>query len=333
MPDLNLNLPFALDPVNTKAKLSVLSFGAGTDSSAILEMLLENKDGFRDKYAPNDLLIIMSDTQDEFPETYKHVEHVTEQCASAGVEFVFITSDMGYHSDSWLGLRHFYRTKGTIGSKMFPKTCTSRLKLQPIYRFLEQYLAKNYGVTHGNKRGFYQFVSRYGKIDMMLGIAKGEERRVAKADKNPNKWYRENINPVYPLIDLGMDRAACQDYLQTKGLKILPSNCKACPFMSIEELEYLRRFENDSLTDLVELEAAKIARFTHLEAVEVTDKEGNTLFKRDGSPKTTNKNYGVWGTTLLPAKIEQAKEMFAEASDDYIREYRYSHGHCVANAY
>jgi len=106
------------------SQLTVLSFGGGQDSSALLEMILDDPD-FRAKYAPNDLLVCMSDTGDEFDATYRHVRDVQARCKAAGVEFVFITSDMGYHSESWQSLRHFYRTKGTIGSKSYPKTCTA----------------------------------------------------------------------------------------------------------------------------------------------------------------------------------------------------------------
>ena len=125
-------------------KLTVLSFGGGQDSSVLLEKYLSDQE-FRKRYAPNDFLVVMSDTGDEFDATYTHVRE-EKRCTEAGVEFVFITSDMGYHSESWLNLKHFYRTKGTIGSKAFPKTCTDRLKLQPIYRFLEDWLSDRYGV-------------------------------------------------------------------------------------------------------------------------------------------------------------------------------------------
>ena len=139
-------------------KLTVLSFGAGQDSSALLEMYLDDK-VFRDRYAPNDFLVLMSDTGDEFDATYKHVRSVQTRCAEAGVEFVFLTSDMGYHSPNWKSLRHFYRTHDAIGSKAYPKTCTDQLKLQPIYRFLEHWVSKRYGVSHGRKRGLREFAA------------------------------------------------------------------------------------------------------------------------------------------------------------------------------
>lgn len=313
-------------------KLTVLSFGAGQDSSALLEMYLDDK-VFRDRYAPNDFLVLMSDTGDEFDATYKHVRSVQTRCAEAGVEFVFLTSDMGYHSPNWKSLRHFYRTHDAIGSKAYPKTCTDQLKLQPIYRFLEHWVSKRYGVSHGRKRGLREFAALHGRIHMILGIAKGEERRVSDPEKNPRRWFRESILPVYPLLDLGMDRAACQQYLHSKGLYVIPSNCKACPFLSLEELEYLRRFCPDDLNDWVELEAAKLEKHRDKSSILVTDANGRPKRNKHGQIVTVNRNYGVFGVTPLPVKVQQAAEKFRNWSDEQIAEYRYSHGHCVGTAY
>jgi 3'-phosphoadenosine 5'-phosphosulfate sulfotransferase (PAPS reductase)/FAD synthetase len=313
-------------------KLTVLSFGGGQDSSALLEMYLDDPD-FREKYAPEDFLCIMSNTGDEFDPTLEHVAEMQKKCDQAGVEFVFLTSDMGYHSESWKSLRHFYRLKDAIGSKAYPKTCTDRLKIQPIYRYLEEWLGKRYGVKTGQKIGFREFAMRFGKIRMMIGIAAGEEGRVSDPSKSPKRWYRESIETVYPLIDLGMDRQACQDYLHAKGMYVIPSNCKACPFLSLEELEYLRRFYPDDLDDWVVLEKAKLDKHADKSAIVVTDSDGNPVLDRKGKVKTQNKNYGVFGVTPLPEKIKEAEEKFRDWTDEQVQHYRYSHGHCVATAY
>ena len=307
-----------------ESRLTVLSFGGGQDSTALLELYIQDA-AFRKKYAPRDFMVVMSDTGDEYPETYLHVENVRRRCVSEGIEFHFLTADMGFHSESWRSLTHFYRTKGTIGSKAYPKTCTDRLKIQPIYRFLEQWLSKRYGVVCNRKQGIREFAACYGKIQVMLGIAKGEERRVASPERNPNRWYRESISNLYPLIDLGMDRAACQQYIANSGQVVPPpSNCRSCPWLSLQELEYLKRFEPKHLDMWVELEAAKVEKHRSQENVIVSTKSG---------PKVVNRNYGVFGLDLLPKKIQEAGRMFGDWSDERVREYRMSHGHCVATAY
>lgn len=316
----------------TQPLLTVLSFGGGQDSSALLEKYFDDPE-FRATYAPRDFLVVMADTGDEFPETYAHVEYVKRKCAEHGVEFHHVTPDMGFHTDSWQSLRVFYRSHGCIGSKAYPKTCTDNLKIKVIYRFLERWLSDRYGVQHGKKRGIREFALTHGKIQMMIGIARNEEKRCSRADEHQDAWYRESIEHVYPLIDLGMDRKACQDYLHSKGLRVVPSNCMGCPFMSIEELEYLRRFHPESLQDLVELEAAKLKKHSAKNAVPVLDKAGNPTLDRHGNIKTKNMNYGVFGTKYLPEIIKEAAERFVDWSDERVREYRYSHGHCVASKY
>lgn len=321
-----MNIPMTSDLfAPTGNRLTVLSFGGGQDSTALLELYI-NDAAFRRKYAPNDFMVVMSDTGDEYPETYEHVARVRERCASKGIEFHLLTSDLGYHSPSWLSLTHFFRTKGTIGSKTYPKTCTDRLKIQPIYRFLEQWLSDKYGVPCNRKKGIRAFAATYGRIQVMLGIAKGEERRVADPERNPHDWYRASIANVYPLLDLGMDRAACQQFIAQQGQIVPPpSNCRCCPWLSLEELEYLRRFEPAHLSMWVDLEAAKLEKHR--------DKENVIVTTASGGSKVVNKNYGVWGVVPLPKKITEAKERFADWSDERVREYRMSHGHCVATAY
>lgn len=53
--------------------LTLLSFGAGQDSTAILLKLIHDAD-FRTKYAPQDLIVVFSDTGDEHDETYAHLD-------------------------------------------------------------------------------------------------------------------------------------------------------------------------------------------------------------------------------------------------------------------
>jgi len=65
----------------------------------------------------------------------------------------------------------------------------------------------------------------------------------------------------------------------------------------------------------------------------VFNKNGEPLILQSGAQKTVNKNYGVFGVKSLPVKMAEAADKFADWSDDRVREYRYSHGHCVATSY
>lgn len=295
----------------TNPELTVLSFGGGQDSTTLLYKYV-NDPIFRATYAPNRFLVVMADTGDEHPETVKHVEWVKSYCLEHNIEFAHITPELGFHSEKWQSLRGFYNLSKTVGSKAFPKTCTDRLKIRPIYKFLENWLSKEYGVSCNRKKGLKEFAAEHGKINMIIGIAKGEESRMTDASTAPEAWKRLAINMVYPLVDLGLDRAACQEYMGSLDLPVPPpSNCILCPFMSDIELLWLHRFMNEDLQDWIRIEAAKLAANTHM----------------------GDRNLGVWGVKNLSVKLAEVIAKHDHMTDEDLNEYKFSHGHCVKSKY
>jgi 3'-phosphoadenosine 5'-phosphosulfate sulfotransferase (PAPS reductase)/FAD synthetase len=292
-------------------ELTVLSFGGGQDSTALLYKYAFDP-AFRAKYAPGRFLVIMAATLDEHPETNSHVEEIKKFCAAHAIEFVHITPDLGFHGGKWQGYRQFLRATTTCGSKAFMKTCTDNLKIKPIYRFLEQWLGKNYGVKVGRKEGFKEFAAKHGKIRMIVGIAAGEEGRVGATME---KWAQISVERIYPLIDIGLDRQGCQDYIAACNKPVPPpSNCMLCPFMSEIELLWLYYNYPQDYQDWVILEQNKIDRF-----------------RGEGLPD--DKNLGVWGRKLLPKKLDEAKARYGHMTHAQINEYKMSHGHCVKSKY
>ena len=298
------------------SKLTILSFGAGQDSTAILYKLVYDK-MFRKTYAPKDLMVVMADTRNEHVQTNKHRRATEKFCRKHGIPFIFVLPE-DYASGDWTkGYINFLEVGNRIGSKCFPKTCTDNLKIKPIYKWLDEYIFKEYGYGHKNKSGklmktpIKEFNEKYGKITVLLGIAKGEEKRAGSNQESPSVWMRNCINKVYPLIELGMDRQACQDYIHKVGHIVPPpSNCILCPFMSYQELLYLARYERLWFNKWVELERNKIEANKHVE-----------------------NNMGVWGEKLLPEALEIAKKKFGHMTYDELHEYKMSHGHCVKSKY
>jgi 3'-phosphoadenosine 5'-phosphosulfate sulfotransferase (PAPS reductase)/FAD synthetase len=289
----------------------MLSFGGGQDSTAILYKLIHD-DKFRAKYAPENLIVVMADTKNEHVETNEHVAKIIQLCEDKMIPFYFITPEQ-YASGEWKGgYVSFLEVGNRIGSKCFPKTCTDKLKIQPIYKFLDDYVHAFYKTERvGRKMAIKEFVQNNGKIDVLLGIAKGEEKRASTNEESPSVWMRNCINKVYPLLDLGMDRQACQNYISQVGYEIpVPSNCILCPFMSYQELLYLARYNTKWYDKWVELEANKIKANSHVE-----------------------NNMGVWGKKLLPEALEIAENKFGDMTYEQLREYKMSHGHCVKSKY
>ena len=233
-------------------------------------------------------------------------------CAEKSIQFYFLGYE--YTPASWNGgLVEFYKRGDRIGSKAFPKVCTDNLKIRPIYSFLEEYIYTVYnGSVVGRKQAIKEFVDKYGKIDVLIGIAKGEEKRASTNEESPAGWFRDCINKRYPLIDVGLDRQGCQDYIKEVGHVVpLPSACIICPFMNDVELLYLYRFNRYWYDEWVRLEAKKIEAWKDL----------------------GDKNLGVWGKKLLPQKLEEIILKHGDKTDEELREYKMSHGHCVMSKY
>lgn len=330
-----------------KPQLTVLSLGGGQDSTYLLYRLIYDQ-RFRKKYAPGDLLVIMSDTGDEHVETYIHVQKLQKFAERHMVDFVFLTNDMGYHSESWSTLIDQYARNNTCGMNAGQKTCTVNLKINPIYRYLSDWVGENYldpagyacdlyrdqiyGTGKKGKYGWYTnlvaFAGIYEKIRVLIGIAKGEEERVEKAkNAKVGKWMQLSIDRVYPLIDIGYDRAKCQKGIKRYGHTVpLPSNCRRCPYISLVELLWQYRFDREAFDEWVVLEQNKLWY----------DNNG-----RPRSPKNQAKiaageaipSLGVFGTKTLEEKLADAQRKHGHMTDDQLHKYKMSHGHCVATSW
>lgn len=301
----------------TRRKLTVLSFGGGQDSTAILYALAFDKK-FREYYAPDDLLVVMSDTGNEHPMTYLHVILVQKFCADHGIEFIHLTPDMGFHKGNWRSLEHYFDTYDLVMSVFFKKSCTDGLKIQPFYRHLNHWISQRYGIEEyggpfRTKRALVTFAQRHGKVRVLLGIAKGEESRVGDDADIKANWQKRSVVREYPLIRLGWDRQACQEYIRGLGMSVPPpSNCMMCPFMDKVELLWLARKYPAMFQKWVGYEARKLEKFVHL----------------------GERNYCVLHKTKrLPEVLADAEKQYGHWTMDQLERHRFSHGHCVKSKY
>lgn len=307
-------------------KLTFLSFGAGQDSTYILYRIFTDP-LYRERFAPGKLVIVMSDTGDEHAETYQHVKFISGLCASKGVEFQFLTSDMGFHPRTWPDLLSQLRRNNTIMSLMMPRSCTDNLKIKPIYNFINIYIGnyvygQNLTSSTRNKTWIKKFAADYGKINVILGIAAGEEKRIKASKKEQltnqlalfgkklnsrSTWMKQCIAKIFPMIAEGINRQQAQDYiLSTPWPLPPPSNCKHCPFLSKQEILWMYRFIPQDFHDWVVIEQAKIDKCCG-----------------------RGRNLGVKGEKLLPQILREAIEEFGHWTDSQLQDYKMSHGHCV----
>ena len=313
-------------------KLTILAFGAGQDSTAILYKIVLDKT-FRQRYVSGKLLVLMSDTGNEHPHTYDHVQFIREFCTLHNIEFCFIKPDMGYHPKSWPTLQYQFQKNSSIMSVAFNKVCTDNLKIKPLYNCLDHYIAIHYydykqKQPPKGKRFVKRFHKEHGQINVILGIAAGEETRIEKSNNKSNKnqptdpfqknqipkktWMDICISRIYPLVELDMNRKACQEYILAIGLPLpFPSNCMMCPFASKIEILWLYRNYPAVFYEWVSYEKAKLEKFA-------------------GSSKA---NLGVKGKFTLEVVLQQAIAEFGHMSDCELDEHKMSHGHCVKSAY
>lgn len=315
---IKLQSPSALDLSlhSNPTKLTLLSFGAGQDSTALL-LLYIHDEKFKKRYAPNDFVVVFADTGDEHDHTYEHLERVKRMCVERQIEFVHLVPAMGYHGEGWGSLREQYALHSTCGSKAYPKVCSARLKINPIYNYMEDYIADKYNLPRGRKRAHKAFSRLYGKINVLIGIGADEQGRVA--DSFDEKWKEMALINRYPLIQMGMTRADCQainrDHLD---YEVYPSNCRLCPWLSLQELLYMHRFMPDDFKAWCEIERKKLEK--HMGKAE--------------------KNLGVWGKYLkekqrpytLRDALQDAQKQFGHWTDDDLTAYKMNHG-CVGSKY
>jgi len=300
----------------SEPRLTMFSFGGGQDSFAMLYKFIYDPE-FRKRYAPNDLIIAMSDTGNEFPLTYKAVKDAEKLCKEHNIHFQFITPDMGYHTAGWQSLKaNLRRNRIILGAAMGNKSCTISLKVNVVDKYMHTQMCKLYGFGEKNaKSGWVHYREKFGvKARVIIGFAKEEEIRVIKSGKMHEslpKWKRENIQYVYPMIEEGWDRAAAQKIILEYRDLMPPSNCMICFYQSDQELLWLERNYPAEFADWVELEKAKLNRY-----------EGQVP-----------KNYGVYGAITLEEKLKRAKVKYGHMTDEELWQYKLSHGHCVKSAY
>ena len=101
--------------------------------------------------------------------------------------------------------------------------------------------------------------SKDNPATVCIGISTDEIQRVNR------KRAEAYENPTYPLIDLGLDRSACQQVIADYGWPVPPkSSCYFCPFHRDQVWSEMRRDEPDLFAKSVALEATLNERRTRL---------------------------------------------------------------------
>lgn len=204
-----------------KAKLHVVSFSGGKDSTA---MLCRMKDcGMKID------IVLYCDTGVEFPAMYEHIKRVEQYI---GIPITILRAEQTFeyllleHKVNVRDKENHPNDKGYSFPGIRSRWCTSKLKTDVIERYIRN-LQDQYTVV--------QYV----------GIAFDEQERI------------KSLN--YPLIEWGWTEADCLNYCYDKGFEFgglyeifHRVSCWCCPLQNLEELRQLRKHFPDLWKQLQE---------------------------------------------------------------------------------
>lgn len=230
--------------------LRTISYGGGVQSTALLVLAAQGK--LDDIIGgPVDAALFSNVGDDsEHPATLEYVRNVaTPWAAERGIKVHELRRIKRDGSEETL-MGRLMRP----GSRSLPipvrmdngapgnRSCTADFKIKVIGKWL-----KANGATAEDP------------ATVCIGISTDEVTRVS------NKRVMPYERPVYPLIDLGLDRSACQVLIADAGLPVPPkSSCFFCPFHRPQMWAEMRRDEPKLFWASAELEATLIARRAEL---------------------------------------------------------------------
>ena len=212
-----------------EAPLEVLSYGGGTQSTAMLLMIAQEK-------LPRPDLIIHADTGSELPETVEFIEVAKEYAELVlKIPFAIAKSHRGkLHED-------YYRI-GTIPI-IGARSCTDNFKILPQRRLMR--------LIVGRRRG--KVLAR-----CWLGITTDEARRKpTHRDPRAPKW----VDLWFPLLDHHpTSREECISMNSDHGWEVAKSGCFMCCYQGSSSWKRLKRDHPDLFQIAIELEERKFEK-------------------------------------------------------------------------
>lgn len=196
------------------AKLQIVSYGAGTNSTAMLIKMVERSEVVD--------AITFADTGGELPETYAYLDMFGAWLTERGYpEITRVRVESRTLEEDCL-------IRKTLPSVVFGfKTCSLRFKAEPQQKFVNNYQPAKDAWARGEK------------VVKCIGFDADEPNRAKFDEDKKYKWR-------YPLIEWDMGRAECVETIKAAGLE-LPgkSACYFCPNSKPHEILRLPREYQD----------------------------------------------------------------------------------------
>jgi hypothetical protein len=225
-----------------KKHVHVVSYGAGTQSTAMLLMALKGEiNGVIPDY------IIFADTGWEGKEVYTWLENVNQYIKKKFNREIITTSRGNIFEDAINGNRWgtSFRsmplfTVHSGGKKgMVRRQCTNEYKIQPVNKKIRSLLG-------------YRPKQRIKEmVHMWKGISTDEIQRVKPS---PERW----ITAEHPLVDIvDMTRTECIEYVEREGIGTPPkSACIGCPYRDNKSWLEIKKNDPEGFQQAIELDEA-----------------------------------------------------------------------------
>jgi hypothetical protein len=226
--------------VTNVIRLTVLSLGAGVQSTVLALMAAEG-------ILPKPDAMIFADTGWEPRRVYEHLDRLAEVTWAAGIRLHRVSS--GNLRDDAINPAHRYASvpyfvrNADSSEGMGRRQCTSEYKLSPITRKVRAML--------GAIPPDYRRVPKGNHAEQWIEFSADEIGRVS--DQNGVSY----ITKRYPLIEMGMDRKACQRWLTSRGwTSVEKSACIGCPYHGNAQWRDMRDNHPDEWADAVAFDAS-----------------------------------------------------------------------------
>lgn len=204
------------------SKFTVLSLGAGVQSTTILLMAIKGQ-------LPKPDIAIFADTGAESRATYAHLAWLTKLAGENSIPVVHIQA--GNLKNDLLNASELMRSFIVIPAHCIGRTgiksilrrqCTREYKITPIRQEIRRWL----GVKPHER-------IPAEAVDLWIGISTDEARRMLSY-RQDNKW----LIPVFPLVNMTpMSRQECLAWLAYyyPNINVPRSSCVCCPYQCNRE--------------------------------------------------------------------------------------------------
>lgn len=227
--------------------LTVMSFGAGQQSSALALLALQNDDRLlqhTEGRTPD--LYLFADPGDERDDTYKNVDRFKRLAEQHGKQFVVLENKhtlsegvllalnekKGRHNEALPVFVKRQKSNNEWTRMIARRQCTSSTKIKLLERHIKK-RKKEHDHTH---------------VYHWLGISFEEMQRM-KSSVDSWRTYE------HPLVDMKWTRGQVIEYLQRNGFFDIPhSACVFCPFQSDRQWAELKKQDPDGWKKAVQVD-------------------------------------------------------------------------------